>query len=51
MPEPELHVSRARDKFDVDGRLTDELTRGAVHLLLEALAEWTDRVRAVAAAA
>lgn len=51
MPEPELHVSRARDKFDVDGRLTDELTRGALHLLLEALAEWTDRVRAVAAAA
>ncbi len=51
MPEPELHVSRARDKFDVDGRLTDEVTRGALRLLLEALAEWTERVRAVAAAA
>ena len=51
MPEPELLVSRVRDKFDDDGRLTDELTRTALKELLEAFVLWTEQVRELSAAA
>jgi chromate reductase len=42
---PEVLVARARDKFDADGNLTDEKTREFVVKLLEALVEWTRRLR------
>jgi chromate reductase len=51
MPEPEVLVSKARDKFDAEGNLVDEETRESVRELLDALVEWSARVRSVAAAA
>jgi chromate reductase len=51
LPEPEVLVSRAREKFDADGRLTDEATRVAIATLLDALVAWTARVEVAAAAA
>lgn len=38
---PQVHVSKAADKFDADGTLTDAATRDRVADLLEALAELT----------
>jgi chromate reductase len=42
---PEVRVSRAATRFDGDLRLTDETTRQFVRELLEALVEWTQRLR------
>jgi len=42
---PEVLVARAREKFDDNGRLTDETTAGFVRDLLTALADWTLRLR------
>jgi len=44
--QPEVLVTRAHERFDKDGRLTDETTRGFVKKHLEALREWTLRRRA-----
>jgi chromate reductase len=41
---PELLVARAHEKFDADGRLTDEGTRGYARKFLEAFATWIHRV-------
>ncbi len=38
---PEVYISRPREKFDADGRLTDEPTRERIRTLLQALADWT----------
>jgi len=38
---PEVLVMRAQEKFDANGRLVDETTRGFVRDLLVALADWT----------
>lgn len=43
--QPEILVYRAYEKFDAEGRLTDETTRKYVRKLLLQLAVWTDRVR------
>lgn len=43
---PEVFITQAHLKFDTDGRLTDEPTRGFLRKLLEALAAWTLRLRA-----
>jgi chromate reductase len=43
--QPEVLVAKAHEKFDKDGRLTDETTRGFVKKHLEALREWTLRLR------
>jgi chromate reductase len=51
MPEPELLVSRVRDKIDAEGRLADELTRAALRDLLTAFRGWIEQVRALLAAA
>jgi chromate reductase len=51
MPEPELLVSRVRDKVEADGRLTDDLTRAALRELLGAFRAWIQEVRSLAAAA
>jgi len=42
---PEVLVMRAQDKFDTDGRLVDETTRGFVRDILVALADWTKRLQ------
>jgi chromate reductase, NAD(P)H dehydrogenase (quinone) len=45
VPEPEVLVGKAHEKFDAEGRLTDETTRKFVRQLLEALQAWTERLR------
>jgi chromate reductase len=47
MPQPEILVARGHEKFDDDGRLTDEKTRTYLGKYLAALAEWTARVSEV----
>ncbi|HEX6250642.1 MAG TPA: NADPH-dependent FMN reductase [Gemmatimonadaceae bacterium] len=42
--QPEILVYRAKEKFDADGRLTDDRTREFVGKLLHALADWTRRL-------
>lgn len=42
---PEVFIGQAASKFDGDGRLTDETTRGLVRQLLEALEQWTARLQ------
>lgn len=44
-PSPQILVGGARDRFDPNGRLTDEPTRKRIRLLLEAFREWIDRLR------
>jgi chromate reductase len=43
--QPEMLVTKAHEKFDQEGRLTDERTRGFVRKQLEALRDWTLRLR------
>jgi len=42
---PEVLVMRAQEKFDTDGRVVDETTRGFVRDLLIALTNWTLRLQ------
>lgn len=42
--QPEVIVPFAAEKFDAEGRLTDQKTREKVRQLLEALVTWTKRV-------
>ena len=46
MPQPEILVFRAHEKFDADGRLTDETTAKYLRGYLEALMAWTLRFKA-----
>lgn len=46
MPQPELLVFRAHEKFDADGRLVDETTAAYLRRYLEAFLEWTRRLGA-----
>ncbi len=41
---PEVFIGNAPSKFDAQGKLTDETTRGFIRQLLEALAAWTLRI-------
>jgi hypothetical protein len=41
LPQPELLVSRANEKFDTEGKLTDETTREHLRKFLEAFRAWT----------
>jgi len=45
MLRPEVFVPRGAEKFDPEGRLTDERTREAVRKFLEALGLWIERFR------
>ena len=45
LPEPELYVSTASEKFDRDGNLTDDETLRRIRALLDALVAWTRRLR------
>jgi chromate reductase len=40
MPQPEILVYQAHEKFDKDGNLTDQATRKYPGRYLEALEEW-----------
>jgi chromate reductase, NAD(P)H dehydrogenase (quinone) len=51
LPEPELLVSRVRDKFDADVNLTDELVRASLADLLQHFDRWVHEVQALVAAA
>ena len=42
---PEVFITLAQQKFDADGVLTDEPTRGFIRLLLESLATWTRKLQ------
>ncbi|HEY6578476.1 MAG TPA: NADPH-dependent FMN reductase [Rhizomicrobium sp.] len=44
---PEVLIAGADKKFDADGKLTDEPTRKFIAQLLQALADWTRRLKAV----
>ena len=41
---PEVLVAQAADRFDAEGNLTDEATRGFVRDLLSSLVNWTRRL-------
>ena len=45
--EPEVCVGRAPNGFDANSNLIDEPTRQRVRALVEALVDWTRRLRAV----
>jgi chromate reductase len=38
---PEVMISQAQNRFDAEGRLTDDTTRGLIKQLLESLQAWT----------
>jgi len=42
---PEVMIAAAATRFDAEGRLTDEATRGFLKAMLEALRDWTLRLR------
>ncbi|MGH8373368.1 MAG: NADPH-dependent FMN reductase [Gammaproteobacteria bacterium] len=42
---PEVMIARAADKFDADGKLTDEMARKLIAELLVNLASWTRRLQ------
>ena len=42
---PEVFIGNAGEKFDAQSRLTDEESRKRIRKLLEALADWTHRLR------
>ncbi|HZF75058.1 MAG TPA: NAD(P)H-dependent oxidoreductase [Acetobacteraceae bacterium] len=42
---PEVMIAQAPSRFDAEGRLTDETTRGMVAAQLAALRDWTLRLR------
>jgi chromate reductase len=43
MPKPEIVITHCKDKFDAEGRLTDETTREHLRRFLVAFLEWTRR--------
>lgn len=45
MPQPEILVYRAHEKFDDDGNLTDEATRKFLGNYLEALYDWVNKFK------
>lgn len=42
---PEVAIQRAWEKFDAEGNLTDEPSREAIRMLLQALLTWTRRLQ------
>ncbi|HJZ47399.1 MAG TPA: NADPH-dependent FMN reductase [Roseiflexaceae bacterium] len=42
---PQIQITRAWEKFDAEGNLTDEQSRQEIRAQLEALAAWTRRLR------
>ena len=46
MPQPEVLVGRAHEKFDAEGRLTDDATRKFIALFLDQFVVWIGRFAA-----
>jgi chromate reductase len=46
MPQPEVLVARAHQKFDAEGRLTDDGTQTFVRAFLRQFVGWIVRLRA-----
>jgi chromate reductase, NAD(P)H dehydrogenase (quinone) len=44
--QPEVMIANAAQRFDADGRLTDEKTKALIGQLLESLVSWTRRLQA-----
>ena len=42
---PEVMIGQAAAKFDAEGRLTDETTRGLIAQQMAALRDWTVRLK------
>lgn len=42
--QPEVMIGNAAERFDAQGNLTDEETRGYIRKLLEELVDWTTRI-------
>jgi len=42
---PEVMVSRAQEKFDATGNLTDEKAKELIQKLMHALVDWTKRIK------
>jgi len=42
---PEVLIGQAQNKFDSEGRLTDETARGLVRDLMAALAAWARKLQ------
>jgi chromate reductase, NAD(P)H dehydrogenase (quinone) len=45
---PEVMIAQAQNRFDAEGRLTDETTKGLIKQLMESLQAWTLRLKAKA---
>lgn len=45
MNKPEVFIARAQEKFDADGRLTDDRTREFLRTFMAAFAVWARRMR------
>ncbi len=45
MPEPQMLISNARERFDESGDLTDEQTRERMRRFIVALVEWSERFK------
>ena len=45
LTKPEVLIARAAERFDAEGRLIHEPTRRFIRRLLEALGDWTRRLR------
>ncbi len=43
---PEVMIASAHDRFDAEGRLTDETTREFIAKLVMALGDWTQKLKA-----
>src|SRR5690554_7024179 len=43
---PEVMISTAHERFDAEGRLTDDTTREFIGKLVSALGDWTRRLQA-----
>jgi chromate reductase len=42
--QPEVMIGNASERFDAQGNLTDETTKGLIRQLLQNLVEWTQRL-------
>jgi chromate reductase len=42
---PEVLIFQAQNKFDADGKLTDDVAHGLIRDLMAALAKWTRQVQ------
>jgi chromate reductase len=45
MNKPEVMVTKAQEKFDANGKLTDEATRKVLTAFMKAFKDWTERLR------